>query len=303
MDHSSTPTSRPVAGIVWMLVTGVQFIAVTALVKYVGADIPAPEAAFLRYAMGLIFLVPVFGQMFRAGLNRRALGLFGVRGTFHAIGVMFWFYAMTRIPLAEVTALSYLNPIFVTVGAALFLGERLAARRIAAVCVALVGALVILRPGARVLEPGHLAMLLNAVLFAGSFMMAKVIVGQNSPAVVVGWLSLVVTVVLFPFAVAVWVWPTWQQLAWLFLVAAFATGGHFTMTLAFRAAPLTVTQPVTFLQLVWSVLLGALVFAEPVDLWVVLGGTLVVGAVSFITWREAVLKRRAVTPPSVATKF
>ena len=73
------------------------------------------------------------------------------------------------------------------------------------------------------------------------------------------------------------------------------------MTLAFRAAPLAVTQPVTFLQLVWAVLLGALVFGEGVDLFVILGGTVIVGAVSFISWREEVLKRR-ITPPVPATK-
>jgi drug/metabolite transporter (DMT)-like permease len=88
------------------------------------------------------------------------------------------------------------------------------------------------------------------------------------------------------------------QLAWLFLVAIFATIGHFTMTLAFRAAPMTVTQPVTFLQLVWATILGAAVFSEPVDGWVVLGGVIILASVSFIAWRESVLKRRAIAPPA-----
>ena len=73
------------------------------------------------------------------------------------------------------------------------------------------------------------------------------------------------------------------------------------MTLAFAAAPLTVTQPVTFLQLVWAVLLGAFAFGEGIDGWVVLGGTVIMAAVSFITWREAVARRK-VTPPTHATK-
>jgi drug/metabolite transporter (DMT)-like permease len=96
--------------------------------------------------------------------------------------------------------------------------------------------------------------------------------------------------------------PTSWELAVLFGVACLATGGHYTMTLAFRAAPLAVTQPVTFLQLVWAVILGAVMFGEGVDPFVVLGGTVIVGAVSFIAWREAVLKRR-VTPPVPAMKM
>jgi len=111
-----------------------------------------------------------------------------------------------------------------------------------------------------------------------------------------------VTLGLAPFALAVWVTPTWGEIGMLFGVACFATAGHYSMTLAFAAAPLTVTQPVTFLQLVWATALGALVFAEPVDIWVVSGGGVILAAVSFITWREAVLKRRAITPPEVATK-
>ncbi|MDJ0626814.1 MAG: DMT family transporter [Rhodobacter sp.] len=302
MAPPASSHQRPVAGIVWMLITGAQFVAVTAIVKHVGSGIPAPQAAFLRYLLGLVFFIPFLGTIRRAGLDRRSMQLFGLRGTAHAIGVMLWFYAMTQIPIAEVTAMNYLSPVYVTIGAAVFLGERLAARRIAAVCVALLGALIILRPGLREVSSGHLAMLISAVVFAASYLLAKIMADRMPAVVVVGWLSIVVTAVLAPFAVAVWVPPSLEDLAWLFLVAAFATGGHYTMTLAFRAAPIAVTQPVTFLQLVWATALGALVFSEPVDAWVVLGGAVIIGSVSFIAWREAVLKRRAVTPPAMATK-
>jgi drug/metabolite transporter (DMT)-like permease len=114
-------------------------------------------------------------------------------------------------------------------------------------------------------------------------------------------LSIFVTLGLAPFALPVWITPTWQEVAILFTVAIFATSGHYTMTLAFAAAPVTVTQPVTFLQLVWATALGALVFAEPVDIWVILGGFVILSSVTFITWREATLKRQ-ITPNTNATK-
>lgn len=116
-------------------------------------------------------------------------------------------------------------------------------------------------------------------------------------------LSVTVTIGLAPLAAAVWVTPTAEQLGWIFLVACFATAGHYTMTLAFQAAPITVTQPVTFLQLVWSTLLGAVLFSEPVDGWVIFGGAIIIAAISFITWREAVLKRQYITPAPPATKL
>ncbi|MGC1494489.1 MAG: DMT family transporter [Sulfitobacter sp.] len=292
---------RPVTGIFWMLVTGLCFIIVTALVKYMGPRLPSAEAAFLRYAMGLIFLFPALGALKAAHLTRRQLSLFGLRGISHAMAVILWFFAMTRIPIAEVTAMNYLAPIYVTIGAAVFLGERLATRRIVAVCLGLLGAVIILRPGFREVSSGHLAMLVAAVLFAGSYLTAKILADEAKPSVVVAMLSIFVTLGLAPFAIPVWITPTLHEIIILAGVALFATAGHYTMTMAFAAAPVTVTQPVTFLQLVWATALGAIVFNEAIDIWVVIGGFVILASVTFITWREAMLKRH-VTPVSLATK-
>ncbi len=292
---------RPLVGIFWMLVTGFCFLAVTALVKYMGPRLPSAEAAFIRYGFGLVFLLPAIGALQRARLTRRQWSLFGLRGLCHALGVILWFFAMPRISIAELTALNYLAPIYVTVGAAIFLGEKLAARRIIAVLMGLAGAAIILRPGFREVSPGHLAMLAAAVVFAGSYLLAKVLADEVRPAVVVGMMSIFVTIGLAPFALPVWIAPTGKELMLLATVAAFATAGHYTMTLAFAAAPVMVTQPVTFLQLVWATALGAAAFAEPVDIWVVLGGFVILASVTFITWREAMLNRQ-VTPANFQTK-
>lgn len=275
-----------------MIVTGLLFVLVTAIVKFVGGGVPPAESAFLRYLMGSIFLIPMIRPVISAKLTKRQFALFGLRGFVHAIGVTLWFFAMTQIPIADVTVMNYMSPIYVSIGAALFLGEKLAFRRIAAIGVALIGALIILRPGFRDVSIGHIAMLFTAVLFAVSYLVAKKMSGEVSPTVVVAMLSIVVPIGLAPMAYAQWITPTLEQLGWLFLVAIFATAGHFTMTFAFRAAPLTVTQPVTFLQLVWATTLGAVMFAEPVDGGVVFGGGIIMASVSFITWRESVAKRQ-----------
>ncbi|MFK7870699.1 MAG: DMT family transporter [Roseobacter sp.] len=293
---ASEQSSRPVEGIFWMFVTGLCFISVTALVKYMGSRLPPVEMAFLRYLLGLVFLIPALSALRAVKLTPRQWKLFGARGLLHGVAVMLWFYAMVRIPIADVTAMNYLAPVYVTLGAALFLGEKLAFRRIAAVVAALIGALIILRPGLREVSSGHLAMVFTAIAFGGSYLTAKIMASEVKPSVVVAMLSIFVTIVLAPFALMDWVTPTLPDLVLLFGVACFATAGHYTMTLAFAAAPLTVTQPVTFTQLVWAVLLGVLVFDESIDVWVVVGGLVILGSVTFITWREAVLNRARVTP-------
>ena len=296
--------SAPLVGVMWMVVTGLCFVAVTAIVKHVGQGLPAIEAAFLRYAIGLVFILPLIRPMLAAPLRGPAGRLLVVRGLFQTAGSALWFFAMTRIPIAEVTAMNYLAPVYVTLGAALFLGERLAARRLIAIAAALLGALLILRPGVREVSAGHIAMLVSAPAFAASYLIAKRLTGLLTPSVIVGWLSVATAIGLAPLALAVWEPPTPVELAWLALTAAFATVAHYTMMLAFRAAPVAVTQPVTFLQLVWAAALGALVFAEPVDPWVVLGGSVIVAAVCFIAWREARARRLSATVgPVEATRL
>lgn len=285
----------------WMLATGLCFVGVTGIVRYLGTELPAAQSAFVRFGWGVVFLLPSLWGLARQGLPAGTLRLFGWRGVVHTVAVILWFHAMARIPVAEVTAIGYLNPVLVTLGAALFFGEVLAMRRILAVGVALIGALIVIRPGLREVTDGHLAQLGAACFFAASYLFAKRL-SQLAPAgTVVAMMSATVTLGLLPLAVWVWVPMSLSQWLWLGLVAGFATAGHYCMTRAFRAAPLAVTQPVTFLQLVWATALGALVFGEGVDVFVLLGGAVIIGAISYITWREAVIKRRRVTPAEAET--
>ena len=294
-----TPAPRPLQGIAWMVLTGLCFVAVTASVKMVGTAIPAAQSAFLRYALGLVFVIPMWPAVRAAQLGRRTWALFGLRGAFHAAAVVLWFYSMTRIPIADVTALNYLNPIYVMILAVLFLGERLGPWRIAAVATAFVGTLIIVRPGFREIDIGHIAMLFTAMAMAASYFMAKFLTGKAKPEVIVFMLSVIVPVILLPFALRVWVPVSWEAMGWLFLTASLATAGHYTMTLAFAAAPLAVTQPVTFVQLIWATALGVLVFGEPADAYVMLGGALIIAAISVVTWREA--RRKAPARPAADT--
>lgn len=284
------PSARPSAaltGILWMLASGLSFVGVTGVVRHLGTDLPAAQSAFLRFAWGVVFLLPALVPLVRAGVPSGTAGKLVGRGIVHTAAVIFWFYAMTRIPVAEVTAIGYLNPVLLTLGAALLLGEVLAVRRLVAIGVAICGALIVLRPGLRDLSAGHLSQVAAAACFAGSYLYAKALTRVMGAGAVVGWLSLTVTLGLAVPAALVWVPVSLTQLLWLAVVALCATSGHYCMTRAFAVAPIAVTQPVVFLQLVWATLMGAAVFGEPVDPFVILGGAVIVGSVSWIFWREA----------------
>src|SRR3546814_1546217 len=130
---------------------------------------------------------------------------------------MLWFYAMSRIPRAEVTAIGFTNPVCATVGAAIFLGETLRLPRITAVVVGLFGALLIVRPGLAEVDPGATAMLIAAPIFAASDLIAKVLPRRESGPAVVAYLSLFVTAVTCVPALIVWRAPTGE--AWMVTLA------------------------------------------------------------------------------------
>lgn len=292
--RAPTDLGRPVEGALWMLLTTLAFVGVNGIVRHLGTDLPAAQAAFIRFAFGLVFLAPALVALRGVRLDSGVWPLFLWRSALHVAAVIFWFWAMARVPVAEMAAIGFLNPVIVLVIAGLLLGEGLGRGRVVSVLVALVGALVVLRPGLREISPGHLAQLAATVCFAVSYIFAKRLSGMAPASVVVGVLSVTVAAGLAPIAWWVWQPVTGVQLAWLAGVAALATLGHYAMTRAFRAAPLAVTQPVTFLQILWAAILGAAVFGEAVDGFVILGGGLIVAAVSLNTWAEA---RRGRIPP------
>ena len=150
------------------------------------------------------------------------------------------------------------------------------------------GTVVILRPGGEAIDLGAIAMLVAAPLFACSFLIAKRLTATESSASIVAIMSIFVTLTLAPPAFAVWRTPTWEELGWLLATATFATAGHYTLTQAIRAADLTVTQPISFLQLVWATLLGLYVFGEVPDAWTWIGAAIIVGSATYIAHREAV---------------
>lgn len=277
---------RPLEGVLWMLASGLSFVGVNGIVRALGTDLPSSQSAFIRFAFGVLFLLPVLPGIWRQGLPQGAWPLIWWRGAVHVGAVLFWFYAMARIPLAHVTAIGYLNPVILVIAGTLFMGEVMTKRRMLALGVALCGTLVVLRPGVEAVQTGHLAQMAAAVCFAGSYLFAKRLSAFVPASVVVAMLSVTVTIGLLPLALWQWVPVPPLHLAGLAVVALLATAGHYLMTRAFEAAPFAVTQPVIFLQLVWATLVGWLVFDEAVDPWVMLGGGLIIGAISWVTWAE-----------------
>ena len=289
-------------GMAWLAASGLIFAVFTAIIRYVSSDLHPAETAFIRYFFGFLFILPIFLGARRRELRTKRPLMHLFRGLVHGCGVMLWFYAIAEITLAEVTALGFTSPVWATLGAILILGEVVKLRRIVAVVLGFTGALVVLfgLPGSfeelqsnfSALGYGQAAMLLAAPLFAASKIITKRLTDTESPTAIVAWLSALVTVVLAVPTAMVWRTPTLEEVVSLAAVAGLATLAHICMTRAWRAADLSVTQPVEFLQLVWASLIGIYMFGEDPALGTWIGGAIIVGSATYIAHREAQTRRQ-----------
>ena len=284
--------NQSIIGIMWMVLTTILFVGVTATVRYLEGEVPAPQAAFLRYAIGTLLLTPSLITLIKIKPNKPLMSKFLLRGLVHSFGVTLWFYAMSVMPVAEVTAIGFLTYIFVSIGACIFLKEKLHKHRITAVIISFVGALIILRPGFKVIESGQLGMLMATVVFTASYLIAKIVSKERSSSEIVAMLSVFTTIFLIPSAIYSWEPISLEAVLILAFTALIATIGHITMTQAIKAAPMVVTQPILFLQLVWASMVGLFLFDEQFDLYVIIGGTVIMICVCYVSYREHVLGKK-----------
>lgn len=284
--------NQSIVGILWMVITTILFVGVTATVRYLEGDVPAPQAAFLRYAIGTVLLTPSLISLAKIKPDRPLLNKFILRGLVHSIGVTLWFYAMSVMPVAEVTAIGFLTYIFVSIGASIFLKEKLHKHRLTAILISFIGALIILRPGFKVIETGQMGMLIATMVFTASYLIAKVVSKERSSSEIVAMLSIFTTIFLIPSAIYSWEPLSLEAFLILAFTALIATLGHITMTKAIKAAPMVVTQPILFLQLVWASMVGLFIFDEKFDLFVILGGTIIMLCVCYVSYREHKLGKK-----------
>ncbi|HKK30070.1 MAG TPA: DMT family transporter, partial [Alphaproteobacteria bacterium] len=263
------------------------FSCMSILIRHVSAELHALEIVFFRNLLALAWMTPWLIKVGPAGLRTKRIGMFSFRACISVVGMTSGFWAITLIPIAEATALSFLAPIFATVGAALFLGEDVRLRRWAAVIIGFVGAMVVLRPGEEMIQFGALLALVNAVAMAGNKLVLKSLTRTEKPEAIVTYMVLLLTPMTFIPALFVWQWPTWEALAWMVLLAGCGTVGHMCITKATGYADLTVVMPFDFTRLPLSAVLAFLLFAEVPTVWTWIGGAVIFASTFYIARREA----------------
>ena len=280
--------SRVARGFFLAVVSGIFFNFLNGSVKELAGEMPPLFVAWGRWVAGVALIAPyLLWRVGMDGMRTQDMKLHCFRGLFHTTGYALWYEAVAWLPLATMAALGFTGPIFVTVGAVLFLHEKVHWRRWAAVAIGFAGMLIIVRPGLVAMNPG-IPMMLGAVpLIAGSNLVAKVVSGRDKPAVVVLWQSIVGAICFTPLGLWYWQTPTSGELLLFLSAGFFGTMGYFFITWAYRLLDISALQPITFLGIVWAALMDVAVWGKTSDIWTFVGAAIIVAATTYIAHREA----------------
>lgn len=261
------------------------------MIRYAGRQLHSFEIVFFRNFLGLVFLMPML--LGNPGLIRRdRLKTHLGRATSGFIATMGTFYAVANAPLADVLAINYTAPLFGTIGAVLTLGERIRARRIAALVVGFAGMLLVLRPGHLPLTAGIIAAIISAVSTGYSIVAMRSLVGVDDARAVAAWTFILTT--LPSLVVALFVWTMPPAAAWPLLVGigAAAAIGQLTLTRAFSLAEASAVLPLDFVRFGLVTAAGVLLFGERYDALTLAGGALILSSTIYLALREAQLRRQ-----------
>lgn len=286
--------ARASRGFLFVVLAGLVFQGLNATVKVMVESLPPLQVAWLRWISGILCIAPFALAQGLRGVHTQDLKLHSLRSLFHAAGYGLWYTALGSVTLATTAALSFTGPLFVTLGAALILGEQVRRARWIAVLAGFAGVLVILRPGLAEISAGSLIMLASVPLIAGSNLVAKVVAGRDTPVQVVFWQSTLASLLFAPFGL--WLWqPVDAALAGLALLAGlFGTVAYFFLTWSFRLLDISAVQPLMFLGIVWASLADLFIFGNTADAWTYIGAAVVVAASTMLVGGEA---RRAKSAP------
>lgn len=288
----STPIpreDRTAAGVGMMFVAVVFFTCIDTSAKWLTlAGLPVIQVVFVRYFGHLIYAMLIYARSEgREMFVSRAPGKQFLRSMFLFGSTTCNFFALKSLPITVTTTIFFAGPIVVTLLAIPILGEKVGIRRFLAVCTGFVGVVIVMQPWGAGFHPAMLFSLAALVIASLYFVMTRMLAGVETNATQQVWAAGLASVVMAPFAIGVWTWPT-TGADWLvmFLIGGFGVGGHIVATIAHRWAEASILAPVIYVQLFLAAFAGIVVFSTWPTVWTLAGGMIIIASGLYIWQRE-----------------
>ena len=255
------------------------------------SDINVFTASFLRFGIGFVIILPyLFYSKFKV-YKTNNIKLHFIRGIINVPTMYVGFAALMFIPLEQIQALHFIVPLIVTFLAVFFFKEKIRFVRITALIIGLLGMFVMLRPGMIEMNIGVYMVLFTSIVLSFIIIITKFLSKNDSPITILTYQYSLVT--FFSFFIVIFFWETPSSITFLytFLAALSGTILHIALIYSYKLVDLTLTQPFTFLSLIWASLFGYNVFGEDPDIFTWLGAIIIFSGVLIIFYRESFLKK------------
>lgn len=288
--------SMAMQGIVLAVAGQVFFSGSLTIVKALAGAIPAIQIAWLGFSFSLIVLAVICRWRGVALLPRGSFWLHGARGLMGFASLALVLFALQRLPMPDVISISFAQVLFLTVIAALALGETVRWRRWTAVAIGFAGVVVMMRPGTGALEGGaiwlYLAAVAGAAFGAAAVAVMKHLTRNDNPLTLA--LSFAITAALFGAPLSLLVWQTPTALEWVLILASglLNIAGQQCFIHAYARADASLLAPFDYSRLVFAGVLAALFFAEYPDIWTLSGAAIIIASTLYIARREARLAKQ-----------
>ena len=279
--------SDPVAGVFWVTISMALLAGLAAFSRAaINAGLHPFEVVFLRNLFAVVMLLPLLAWRGWSLAKSEQLGLYGWRVAISLFSMLAWFYAIALIPIGEVTAISFLSPLFGTLGAIFLLGERVRIRRWTALLVGFMGAMIILRPAGATLGLGQLCALLSAMSMGLTAILIKQLTAGDDPDKIVFLTNALLLPLSLVPALFVWTWPTAEVLPALLGMGVCAVLGHVALVRGYAATDASLAMTFEFSRLPFVVVIAYLAFGETIDVWTWIGALIIFASAVYITRRE-----------------
>jgi len=262
--------------------------------KIAQEDVNVYVAGFFRFFLGLVIILPYIIKNKDAVLRTTHLKKHILRAILGLPAMLLYFSALVLLPIEKLTAISFVVPLIVTILAVFFLGEKIYIYRTLALILGFSGMLVIIRPGFVEISIGVYMVLFSALLWSINIIITKKISKDDSAITILAYQSIFMSLLSFFIVLFFWEMPSLKTFIYLILAAMCGTVLHLTLNHAFKLVDVSMTQPYSFLNLVFASIIGYFVFDEIPDLYTWIGALIIFTGVLIISYREMKLDKEII---------
>jgi drug/metabolite transporter (DMT)-like permease len=273
-----------------MIISGLFFVIMHSAVKYLSKEVHIFEIAFFRCALVVFVLAPIIFQQGKSIFITKQPKIQFLRISTNSVAMLCFFYGITSTPLAQLTTLGFTVPIFATILAVIFMGEKIRIRRTSALIIGFIGTIIVMRPDISI-ELGAMLIIFSSFLWSVCLIFIKKLTQTDSAITISLYFGIGMIPATFAMAFPVLEMIDIRQFLILVFIAITGTLAQTIMNSALKKGELALLLPFDFLRLIWSVLIGYALFAEEPHITLWIGGVLIVGSTSYIAWRESSLKK------------